>query len=304
MKNPVPSNRTQSSTRRASKAPRGSAVAKNAPDSPSLADHPFVPLNKKSFEPLYAQIQSQLREQIRLGRLSVNDPLPGEAELSRVFGVSRMTSRQALQGLTSDGLTYRERGRGTFVSPAKVEKQIAHLQGFSTEMRLLGLSAGTRVLGAGLVTATPTVAAALLLPPGTGVLRLHRLRLADGEPMAIEEAWIPQTRFPGIEKINFGRRSLYETLRERYGVKIGSAREVIEARGATRQEAELLEIPIRSSLLVVSRTLLDGEGQPMEMAYSLYRGDRYRAVLSIPAIESFAHSAGESSFEAKGKRQL
>ena len=304
MNNPVPGNRRQRSTKRASKAPQGSAVAKNAGDTPPLADHPFVPLNKKSFEPLYAQIQSQLRKQIRLGRLGVNDPLPGEAELSRIFGVSRMTSRQALQGLTTDGLTYRERGRGTFVSPAKVEKQIAHLQGFSTEMRLLGLSAGTRVLGAGLVTATPTVAAALLLPPGTGVLRLHRLRLADGEPMAIEEAWIPQTRFPGIEKIDFGRRSLYETLREQYGVKIVSAREVIEARRATRLEAELLEIPIRSSLLVVSRTLLDGDGQPMEMAYSLYRGDRYRAVLSIPAVDSFAPHAGESSFDARGKRQL
>jgi GntR family transcriptional regulator len=110
---------------------------------PETAIYGFRPLDKESYEPLYAQIPAQLREHIRSGRLGVNQLLPGEAELSRIFGVSRMTSRQALQQLTNDGFTYRERGRGIFVSPLKVEKQLAHLQGFSAEMRPLGLQAST-----------------------------------------------------------------------------------------------------------------------------------------------------------------
>ena len=252
----------------------------------------FVPLDKNSFEPLYFQMQTQLEQKIRSGQLAVHDPLPGEAELSRIFRVSRMTSRQALQGLTTDGFAYRERGRGTFVCAAKVEKHIAHLLGFSAEMRLLGLKASTKVLVKVTVAASAQVAANLQVAVQSPVMMLHRLRLTNGEPIAIEQVWIPLLRFPGIDRIDFARASLYETLKERFGVKIGSANETIEARGASKEEAGLLAIAPRSSLLVVLRTLLDAEERPVEMAHSLYRGDRYRAVLTIPAMGPDAQQGG------------
>jgi len=261
----------------------------------------FAPLDKNSFEPLYFQIQSRLEQQIRAGKLAVDDPLPGEAELSRIFGVSRMTARQALQSLTTDGFAYRERGRGTFVRAQKVEKHIAHLLGFSAEMRLLGLRASTEVLAKETVAATPQIAALLHLEPSAEVTMLHRLRFAEDEPIAIEQVWIPHGRFPGIGAIDFGRHSLYETLRKRYHVEIDSANETIEARGATREEAQLLRIALRSSLLVISRTLLDGEGRPIETARSLYRGDRYSAVLHIPATSSLA--SGERNVGRKTSRR-
>lgn len=260
----------------------GAATTKTAAVTAKRRDD-FVALDKNSFEPLYFQIQSQLEQKIRSGQLGVHDPLPGEGELSRIFGVSRMTSRQALQGLTSDGFAYRERGRGTFVCAPKVEKRIAHLLGFSAEMHLLGLKASTKVLAKAIVPAPAQVANSLQMPPRTRVMILHRLRMANGEPIAIEQVWIPLTRFPGIDRINFVRSSLYETLKERFRVKIGSASETIEARGASKEESELLQIAPRSSLLVVSRTLLDTQERPVELAHSLYRGDRYRAVLTIPA---------------------
>jgi GntR family transcriptional regulator len=251
---------------------------------PAYSKEQFVPLDKNSFEPLYFQIQSQLEQMICSGSLCVHDLLPGEAELSRIFGVSRMTSRQALQGLTSDGFAYRERGRGTFVCAAKVEKQIAHLLGFSAEMRLLGLKATAKVLAFATISATNQVAQALQIQAQSSVTMLHRLRLANGDPIAIEQVWIPQSRFPGIDKIDFTRASLYETLKEKFSLKIGSANETIEARGAAKEEAKLLGVKPQSSLLVVSRTLLDSDGTPVELAHSLYRGDRYRAVLTIPAV--------------------
>jgi len=271
---------------KAERAEAGSAgISASHADMAGLPAGLFRPLDKRSFEPLYAQIQSRLKELIRTGEIGVNDPLPGEAELSRIFGISRMTARHALQGLTNEGLTYRERGRGTFVSAPKVEKEITHLLGFTAQIRLLGLKASTRVLVSAVIPAEKAIAAALELGPHDEVLRLQRLRLADDEPIAIEEVWIPRGRFPGVEAIDFGKHSLYETLRDRYGVRIGSSRETIGARGATAEEARLLRIAPRSSLLEVSRTLLDVEGQPMEVAHSLYRGDRYRAALTIPAVE-------------------
>lgn len=243
----------------------------------------FEPLDKNSFTPMYFQIQTQLLNQIKSGQLRPGDALPGEEELTRIYGVSRMTSRQALQSLTAQGLAYRQKGRGTFVLQPKVEKDIAHLLGFSAEMRTLGFKVSSRVLEKGSTAAPPEIAMRLHIEPGASALHLRRLRLADDEPVAIEEVWLSQNQFPGIEKIDFGRHSLYETLREQYGIRIGSADEVIEARSASRQEAELLAIAPKSSLLVISRTLLSTDGKPVEAGLSLYRGDRYRAVLRIPA---------------------
>ena len=255
------------------------------PETPTIEAR-LTPIDKNSFEPLYFQMQSQLEQLIRTRVLQPGDSLPGESELSRIFGVSRMTSRQALQGLETDGFAHRERGRGTFVRAPKVEKHIAHLLGFTAEMALLGLTATTRLLSQGQVAAPAPIAACLALPPKAPLLVLHRLRLADGEPIALEHVSIPLSRFPGIETVDFAAASLYETFRERFAVKIGSANETIEARGATREEARLLHIPPAASLLAVTRTLLDADGVPVEHGLSLYRGDRYRAVLHIPATHS------------------
>jgi GntR family transcriptional regulator len=243
----------------------------------------FEPLDKNSFTPMYFQIQTQLLKMIQTKQLATGEMLPGEEELTRIYGVSRMTSRQALQGLKSLGYAYRQKGRGTFVGQPKVEKDIAHLLGFSAEMRGLGLKSSSRVLAFETVPAPPEISARLVIEPRAPAFHLRRVRSAEGIPVAIEEVWLATQQFPGLEKINFVRHSLYETLREKYGVRIGAADEVIEARLASKGEAALLEVAPRSSLLVISRTLLTVEGKPVEAGLSLYRADRYRAVLHIPA---------------------
>lgn len=246
----------------------------------------FQKLDKAGFTPLYVQMQEQLVEKIRSGALKPGSALPGEDVLARIFEVSRMTGRQALQLLKSEGFAVRERGRGTFVSEAKVEKDITHLLGFTAEMKALGLKPSTSVLHKRLEEASPQIASNLRIASGDPVLSLHRRRCAQGKPVAIERVWLPAARFPGIERTNL-ERSLYTILRERYDVRVDSADEVIEARPATKDEAALLEIPVRSSLLVITRTLLDARGVPIETGYSLFRGDRYRAVFHLPAKARF-----------------
>jgi len=241
----------------------------------------FEPLDKSSFTPMYFQIQSHLLKMIKSGDLRAGDPVPSEEELARVYGVSRMTTRQALQSLKSQGYATGQKGRGTFVTQPKVEKDIAHLAGFTAEMRSLGMRASSRVLEAAKVDADDEIAAHLEIAPGAPVFRLVRLRSADGTPMAIEEGSLSRDRFPEIETVDFRNASLYQTLRDRYGVAINSADEILEARAANRKESELLDIPLRSSLLVISRILRSADGRPIEAARSLYRGDRYRAVLKV-----------------------
>ncbi|HVW77038.1 MAG TPA: GntR family transcriptional regulator [Alloacidobacterium sp.] len=245
------------------------------------------PLDKNGFIPLYFQIQRALMEKIQSGELSEGDPLASEEELSRHYQVSRMTARQALHGLKTSGYAFSEKGRGTFVTRPKLEKNIMHLQGFTEDMRQRGMKPSSKLLEQTVIAANEDLVQRLKLNADDKILHLRRLRLADGIPMAIEDSHIPLKQFPGLDRIDFAKHSLYQTLRERYGVRVGYADEVIEALPATKEEAELLTIPRKASILSITRIIMTTQETPVEAACSRYRGDRYRASIRVPmtAIE-------------------
>src|SRR5262249_24914648 len=106
----------------------------------------FHPLDKNGFIPLYFQIQRALMEKIQSGELSEGDPLASDEELSRYYQVSRLTARQALHGLKTSGYAFSEKGRGTFVTRPKLEKNFMHLQGLTEEMRQRGMKPSSKLL--------------------------------------------------------------------------------------------------------------------------------------------------------------
>ena len=244
-------------------------------------------LDKNGFIPLYYQIQRALMEKIHSGALTEGDLLASEEELARVYQVSRMTARQALHGLKTRGYALSQKGRGTYVTKPKLEKNIMHLRGFTEDMKQRGMVPSSKLLEQTVVSASEDVAESLKVEPETSVMKLRRLRLADGIPMALEESHIPLRPFPGLERINFAKQSLYYVLRENYGVRVAWADEIIEAVPATREDSELLTIPRRASVLSISRVIITTEQAPIEVACSRYRGDRYRALIRVPttAIE-------------------
>src|SRR5215471_3351715 len=256
----------------------GESVAK-LPLQSTSAVHP---LDKNGFIPLYYQIQSVLMEKIQSGELSEGDLLSSEEELARSYQVSRMTARQALHGLKAGGYAHSQKGRGTFVTKPKLEKNIMHLRGFTEDMKQRGMVPSSQLLEQTVVKASEEIAESLKIEPETSVMKLRRLRLADGTPMALEESHIPLRPFPGLERINFAKQSLYYILRENYGVRVAWADETIEALPATREESELLTIPRRASVLSISRVIITTEQIPIEVACSRYRGDRYRALIRVP----------------------
>jgi GntR family transcriptional regulator len=243
----------------------------------------FIALNKHGFIPLYYQIQQALLEKIRLGELADGDLLDSEEELARTYQVSRMTARQALQGLKMQGVAVSRKGRGTYVSRPKVDKNIMHLQGFTVEMQQLGMVPSSRLLEQSTIAPNEEQCEKLHLRATDKLLRLRRLRLADGIPMAVELTHIPLKTLPGLENFNFAEQSLYQVLRDDYGLRVGWADEVIEALPATAEEANLLTIPRRSSILSITRVIITTDETPVEMACSRYRGDRYRASVRVPA---------------------
>lgn len=225
--------------------------------------------------PLYFQIKSRLLEAIESGALKSGDRVPSERELTTQFAVSRMTARQALTELETQGYLYRVQGKGTFVSTPKLEQPLVQLTSFTEDMRRRGLEPGARVLSASEVEAGRKAARALGIAENARVIRFERLRLAGGFPMALEISHVASERFPGLAGSDLNNRSLYQIF-EQYGIRLSRATQSLEAVAANAYEAEILHVREGAPLLMLERVSRDDQDQPVEYVKSLYRGDRYR----------------------------
>src|SRR6202451_443933 len=228
--------------------------------------------------PKYYQVKRQLLE--LTAALDAGSPVPPERELARSYGTSRTTVRQALAELVIEGRLLRMQGKGTFVAKPKVA-QALELASYTEGMRQHGLHPQTKILDIGYVTADEEVAALLAVRPGGRLLRVHRLRLADGEPMSIDTSHLPARRFPGLRMQLDGDASLYATRRTGYGIQLAEAEETIETILAAPHDARLLGVDAGIPLLLLSRHAIDSTGQPVEWAQSWYRGDRYKFITRL-----------------------
>ncbi|MGW1891210.1 GntR family transcriptional regulator [Streptomyces sp. NPDC002004] len=207
-------------------------------------------------------------------------PVPPERTLAAEFDTSRTTVRQALQELVVEGRLERIQGKGTFVAKPKVS-QALQLTSYTEDMRAQGLEPTSQLLDIGYITADDTLAELLDIATGGRVLRIERLRLASGEPMAIETTHLSAKRFPALRRSLVKYTSLYTALAEVYGVRLAEAEETIETSLATPREAGLLGTDVGLPMLMLSRHSLDGEGRPVEWVRSVYRGDRYKFVARL-----------------------
>lgn len=209
-----------------------------------------------------------------LGALEPGAPLPSERELAERYGLARMTVRTEIERLAAEGLVYRLQGRGTFVAEPRVA-QASTFSSFSEDMRARGHEPGSIVRAATVGEPEPAVAAALERGPGDPVLRLDRVRTADGRPMAIEQAFLPVQRFPGVETIDFTHASLFDVLAERFGVTLDAADQRVVAVAIAGADAELLQVAAGEPGLRFETLARDAAGVPVYFAVSLFPSDRY-----------------------------
>ena len=226
--------------------------------------------------PLYRQIQSDLRDRVLSGELAPDARVETEHELMERHRVSRATVRQALAGLVAEGLLEIRRGLGTFVAAPRFEHTLCGFYSYSREIERHGRRPGTRVLGLVLEPAGEQAAMALGIRAGTPVVALKRVRLADDEPLVLETSYLPAARFPGLERVDFSKVRLYDTLTTRYGIRPVRARETFEPILLTAADAQILEKHRGDPALLVERTAFDPDGDPIEFCRSLVRSDRYR----------------------------
>ncbi len=225
-----------------------------------------------SFVPRYYEIEQVLRT--RIAGLDEDAPLPSDAQLCEEFGVSRMTARNAVQRLVQEGLAYRIPGRGTFVGAADAHRHASKLIGFSDEMRRSGRTPSSTLLEQAIRPADDLERRRLGLPEAADVVVVRRVRLADGEPIALEQAVLPATTAQVVLDADLARGSLHEALTAG-GFVPSTGRGTIEVAAATAEDARTLQVKRGEPLLVERRLIADQHGRPLELTESRYAHGRY-----------------------------
>jgi len=213
-------------------------------------------------------------------QLSPGDVLPSERQLCLDHGVSRITVREAVGQLVQEGLLVRVRGKGTFVAQRTVRSQL-HLASFHEDMRRMGLKPTTVVLSVDTALPPPGTATALRLTAEQLACHVRRLRIANGSPISLDDAWYSLTLLPGLDQVDL-TGSLYDTLAQRYGRPVDRAEQTVSAEEASAEVAAVLGIRAGGSVLAFDR-VSHSRGEPVEHARSWYRADRYQLQMTLGA---------------------
>jgi GntR family transcriptional regulator len=224
------------------------------------------------FVPRYYEIEQTLRA--RIAALDPDSPLPSDAQLCEEFGVSRMTARNAVQRLVQEGLVYRLPGKGTYVAGSGAHREASSLTNFTKEMRRRGRLPSSRLLEREVHPASQLEQTRLQLADGSTVVSIRRIRIADGEPVAIEHAVLRPEAADAVLQADLESGSLHEAL-VAGGLVPTRGHATIGSEPAEREEAALLEVPSGWPLLVERRLIADQEGKPLELTESRYASGRY-----------------------------
>jgi GntR family transcriptional regulator len=233
-----------------------------------------VPPTRPTPQPLWAQILDDLRERLRAGEFG--ERFPGDHELVAHYGVSRHTVREAVRRLQAEGVLERTRGRGTVVTGRPIEQPVGALYSLFRSVEEQGLAQLSVVRHLGR-RRDEEAAAVLGLEPGTELVYLERVRLADGDPIALDCSWLPAAVASPLLEVDFTHTALYKQLADRCGGGPTSGWERIRPCLPDRAQRAILGMGPRDPAFAVER--LAGRGDELlEWRHSVIRGDRFAFV--------------------------
>jgi DNA-binding GntR family transcriptional regulator len=245
---------------------------------PETTTPSVINIDRTSPVPLYFQLAQHYEAAIRSGALKEGTRLDNEVQLAERLGLSRPTVRAAFLYLSNKGLVVRKRGAGTLVANERIDRNV-ELTSLYDDLAAAGRSPDTRVIRNEVTHASDRVAAALQLPQPALVVSLERIRMADGEPIALMHNFLP-TGLVHLSIDMLEQHGLYELLRAS-GLRLGSATQRMCAKNASAAEARTLNENRGAALLTMERTAYDETGRPLEFAQHLYRASRYAFTTSL-----------------------
>lgn len=243
---------------------------------------PLTPLDRTQLEPLWAQLETDLRRRLVAGEF--DDRFPTDLELTRGYGVSRHTVREAISHLNTDGLLHRVRGRGTIVTRSEFEQPLGTLYSLFRSVEARGVEQASEVLTLGVVEHA-AAAGRLGLPADAPLVTLERIRLAAGTPLALDQAWLPAELARPLLDADFSHTALYDELEKRCGCRPDRGQERIMPVMPSERERDLLELGETDVAFSLERLGQDGD-EVIEWRVTVIRGDRFHFVADWSAAES------------------
>jgi GntR family transcriptional regulator len=237
--------------------------------------------NPDSQLPLYAQVEAALMALIADGTYPPGTQLPNEASLLSTFGISRTTLQKTVQNLISRGLIEVRRGKGTFVSQPRLTQALTELSGFVEDMRVHGRHPTARLLSKQVEKASDAVARKLSLSPGTPVVHIRRIRIADGTPLSFDETWLPKDIGEKIIENDLEVEPIFSLLEQKYDTPLLEAEYRLEAVIADKVVAQALDIKTGSAIFLIERTSYSEQGRPVDYEKLYYRGDQIQFVTHL-----------------------
>lgn len=234
-------------------------------------------LDATSIVPLYKQLKDLLLGDIKEGRLKANQRIPTELELSQQFQISRMTVRKALAELVDEGVLAKKQGKGTFVQEEKMTEDLSSPNSFTHLCRRNGKEPGGRTLKFTLQEARERDRRSLQLADNEQVIRVERVRTADNVPVMLENLYFPG-HLKNILTENLNDVSLYQILKEKYGLYSGNSVMEISVCEATPEEASVLEIKTGKPCLLMEEIVYDQYNKPLHRTKSVLRGDKFKYI--------------------------
>jgi GntR family transcriptional regulator len=238
-------------------------------------------IDRESPQKLYLQLYGIIKGRIERGEWAIDSQIPTEEELCRLFDVSKATVRIAVAELVREGYLRRQQGKGTFVCKRVIPEGLSMLTSFKEIMLEAGVQFETRVLARTVMMLTDDLDLKLDVPEDKHIIYLKRVRLGGGEPVLLQESYLPHAVCPALlAEETEGEQSVLELLERRCGVRVTRVRDYIEVAALAEQEAGILGLPAGSPALLLEQYFYAGEAQVM-YTRSVKRPERFRFFIEL-----------------------
>lgn len=224
--------------------------------------------------PMYIQLRELIRKKIEDGVYKFGEAIPSERELSIDYGLNRMTVRNAISALVEEGILTKSQGKGTFVTRPKLAGDIHKIQGFAKMLLEKGVIPGTKLVHSELRNAGFKYASIFNISEDDLIYNITRIRLAENDPISLEDTYIPYSLIPNIETIDFEVHSLYDVLKANE-IKLDTSYESLSLVKVRNIEARLLNVEAGSSVFLIEVKTIDSSGKVVEYTRSYTNGEKY-----------------------------
>ena len=228
--------------------------------------------------PIHVQIREIIRSKIEDGEYKPGEEIPPETQLAKLYGLNRLTVRNAITALVNEGLLKRVHGKGLYVTGKMIERNLGELGGFTQTTREKNAVPGRKLLFRTRRPAGIKYAKTFSIAPESEIFYIRRMFLADNEPVSIEDTYIPCDVCPDLENVDLGVFSLYEVFGYN-GIVLNEAWQTLSITTLSNKETRLLKLEPETPVLLFEYTSYNTSGRVVEFNRSYTRSDKNRLVV-------------------------